>query len=190
MQTPFQNLKNYLQKTADAFQKEGKDITDDFFPYVYKQASAQPQWQKAIIKFMPRRSYMEGREIWIRVGDGVQADGTNTDTGEEVSKIVYITNLNGPDEEEDVIGMSRNMIERQSGPNDFSWDDIERIPYAEWDKGIVECTEEQEKEIAEKLEELKAWHEESIRIYAEWLQKKDYEIELGLMDREGREMIR
>jgi hypothetical protein len=188
--TLLSRLKAHLHKAATAFQRDGKEITDEFFPYIYRQASDQPQWQRAIIKYMPRRPYMEGREIWIRVGDGVEVEGYNIDTGEEKARLVYVTNLNGPDEEKDVIALSRNMIERQSGPTDFSWDEVDRIKYDDWEQGVTELTEEEEKAVADHLAELKEWNEESYAIYAKWLQKKDSEMALNIIADDGRTLIK
>jgi hypothetical protein len=175
------------KKGRQSKEEEYKHIVNEVFPYVQHSASDLPRWQKAKIVYMPYRPYLEGTEVWIRVGDGVEVK--NMDTGNQRNKIVYITNLNGPYEEEDVVGLSRNMIERQSSPNDFSWDDVKRIKHKDWDKGIVELSEEQKERITRELEALRAWSSESIAIYKKYMRQRERDIALGILTQEGKVLL-
>jgi hypothetical protein len=164
-----------------------KDIVDGLFPYEQHGPDDPPSWQRAKIIFMPRRPYLEGRIIWIRVGEDVKTPSYDVQTGEYLGmNESFITNLNGPNEEEDVIALFRNQIERMSGPEDFMWEEVEKIKFSSWEEGVVELTEEQEDKIEEDMTALREYIDESRRVYAEYMVKKGKEINLGLMATSGR----
>lgn len=194
--TPLTRLKAHLRKAESAFnelQDTNKQLTDEFFPYVFRRPGDPPLWQRAIIKMLPYRPYMEGEEIWIKVGEATVVDAdythgmdTEDDNQYDVDEL-FISNLLGPND--DTVAFYGNQIERKSGPDDYSWDDVDEVKYKDWDQGVVELSDEEKEELDAKIAEMETWDRESRAIYKEWLEKKRAEMGLGILAEDGRDRL-